>query len=271
MTMKAKIRKVLIVCAWSVLAAGAVVMLGFVNTSQQALRCRAVTIRINDEVQHEFITEMDVRDLVTRHGSLNGKPLGSINTALLEKIILSNPYVKRAEVYSTVDGELNVEVWQRNPIARIVNMHDEQFYIDSEGDFMPVCDSYTTPVIVASGYIFNSYSEMKIDQVAPTTIPDSLLVPRVINQVYALIQYIAADSFWTANTEQVYVNENQELEIIPRIGQQRIILGDTTDLAGKFERLMVFYKQGLSKTGWNNYNLINLKYRGQVVCTKIKS
>ena len=268
--MKQKFFRILLMCTWLVMIAGAIALLGFVNKKQHALACKQVMILIHDDVDHEFVDEMDVRELITKNGNLNGKALGSINTSLLEKIILTNPFVQRAEVYSTVDGNLHVEVWQRNPLMRVINMHDEQFYIDTEGNFMPVCDKYTTPVIVASGYIFNSYTEMKIEKSAVEN-TDSVQIPRVINQVYALVNYIAADSFWTANTEQIYVNEKQELEIIPRVGQQRIILGDTTHLDDKFKRLMVFYKQGLSKTGWNNYSIINLKYRGQVVCTKIKS
>jgi cell division protein FtsQ len=163
-------------------------------------------------------------------------------------------------------------VLQRDPIVRIINMHDEQFYIDKQGKFMPVSSHYTPPVIVANGYIFNSYTEMNIqDQVAVSdTSADSLAIPHMINQVYTLAKYIEGDSFWTANTEQIYVNSTQELELIPRIGNHRIIIGDTTNLDDKFKRLMVFYQEGLSKTGWNNYSVINLKFRDQVVCTKIK-
>ena len=36
----------------------------------------------------------------------------------------------------------------------------------------------------------------------------------------------------------------------------------------KFENLMKFYRNGLSKTGWNKYSIINLSYNGQIVCTK---
>jgi cell division protein FtsQ len=268
--MKKKLRQLLVVMAWLLLAGGTFVLLGFVNRKQQNLLCKSVSINIHDDVYYDFVDESDVQNLILRRGNLLGKPLGSINKTLLEKLILSNPFVKRAEVYSTVDGNLNVEVWQRDPLMRIVNMRDEQFYIDTEGKFMPISDKYTTPVIVATGYIFNSYAEMKIDERAPQE-NDSLQIPRVINQVYAVAKYIAKDSFLNANTEQLYVNEKQELELIPRVGNHHIIIGDTVGLADKFERLIVFYREGLNSTGWNNYSIINLKYRGQVVCTKIKS
>ena len=37
----------------------------------------------------------------------------------------------------------------------------------------------------------------------------------------------------------------------------------------KFEKLKMFYTEGLNKTdGWNKYSTINIKYKNQVVCTK---
>ncbi len=272
MNLKPKLRQVLVICMWIIISATVFTLLGFANKRQQQLLCKQVDVHIDETVNHEFIDQHDIQDLINTKGIVIGKPLGAINTALLEKIILTNPFVDRAEVYSSIDGTLHADVLQRDPIVRIINMHDEQFYIDKQGEFMPVSSHYTPPVIVANGFIFNTYAEMKIhDQVAVAdTSTDSLAVPHMINQVYTLAKYIEADSFWTANTEQIYVNGSQELELIPRIGNHRIVIGDTTNLADKFKRLMVFYQEGLSKTGWNNYSVINLKFRDQVVCTKIK-
>lgn len=265
-------RQILVMCTWIIAIGTVFALLGFANHKQQQLLCSTVDIHIDDAVNHEFIDQHDILSLVNTKGNVTGKPLGAINTALLEKIILTNPYVEQAEVFSSIDGTLHADVLQRNPIVRIVNMHDEQFYIDQQGKFMPVSDHYTPPVIVANGYIFNTYAEMKIQDYAAVqdTATDSLAIPHMINQVYKLASFIEKDSFWTANTEQIFVNSSQELELIPRIGNHRIIIGDTTNLDDKFARLMVFYKEGLSKTGWNNYSVINLKFRDQVVCTKIK-
>ena len=61
-----------------------------------------------------------------------------------------------------------------------------------------------------------------------------------------------------------------DFELIPLVGKQLIILGDANDIKEKFDNLQIFYKQGLSHEGWDKYDTINLKYRNQVVCTKIK-
>lgn len=270
--MKTKInfRKIFIIAAWSLFGCGMIALLGFVSHEQDVLRCKAITIDISDDQGHDFVDNQEILSLVNSKGKVTGKPIGAINTSLLEKIILTNPFIQDVEVYSSVDGNLHVDLTQRNPTVRIVNMNDEQFYIDQTGTFMPVSDRYTPPALVATGYIFNTYAEMKVGYVFPSKDTTVTQVPRIIDQVYALAKFIEADSFWSANAEQIYVNEHQELELIPRFGNHRVLIGDTTAMQDKFERLLVFYRDGLNKTGWNNYNLINLKYQGQVVCTKIK-
>ena len=93
---------------------------------------------------------------------MKGKTLSSINITLLEKIINKNPFVADAEVFSTIDGKINIEVKQRRPVVRIVNFKDESFYIDDQGVFMPLSEKYTARVPVANGYIFDRESERKV-------------------------------------------------------------------------------------------------------------
>jgi len=56
--------------------------------------------------------------------------------------------------------------------------------------------------------------------------------------------------------------------LIPRVGNYEIQFGKMTDLETKFLKLNSFYEQALSKTDWNKYKTINLKYKDQIVCFK---
>jgi len=270
MKISPKVRRISILSIWILVSVGVLVLLGFVDSRQEAAKCKGLFVTIDEAVDHDFVAENDIIELINSKGKVIDKPLGSINTSLLEKIVLTNPYVAKAEVYSSIDGNLHVDIVQRDPIVRIFNMKNEQFYIDNSGDFMPTSTLYTPPVLVANGFIFDTFAEMRIQQ-NTESIPDSLKINKIIDQVYALSSFIEKDSFWSSNIEQIYVNESQELELVPRIGSHIILMGDTTNMKDKFDRLMVFYKEGLSKTGWNNYKVINVKFRNQVVCSKIKS
>jgi cell division protein FtsQ len=68
--------------------------------------------------------------------------------------------------------------------------------------------------------------------------------------------------------EQIYVTPEKEFEIITRVGDQVILFGDTTAMAGKFKKLEIFYSEALNRRGWNEYKSLNLKFRNQIICKK---
>ena len=73
---------------------------------------------------------------------------------------------------------------------------------------------------------------------------------------------------WSAEIQQFFVNEEGDIEFIPRVGNHTVVLGNDQFLDEKFNKLIHFYKEGLNKKGWDNYKVINLKYKNQVVCIK---
>ncbi len=245
------------------------ISLGFVDSRRSKMECNDVVIRILDTLGQSFVEPEDIHLVVlNKFGELKGQKLSSINIALLEKIIDNNPFVADAEVFSSIDGKLNIEVLQRRPVVRVVNFSNESFYVDDEGVFMPLSEKYTARVPLANGYIFNRETELKIQDPDVKNINDSLSPASIMRDVYNVSLFVAQDDFWNAQIEQIYVNSNGDLELIPRVGRHSIILGNGKDLKEKFDRLFLFYTDGLNKAGWDKYKTINLKFKDQVVCTK---
>jgi cell division protein FtsQ len=58
------------------------------------------------------------------------------------------------------------------------------------------------------------------------------------------------------------------MELVPRVGSQKIVFGNGDDLESKFKNLLVFYKKAIPLVGWDTYSTINLKFKGQIVCVK---
>lgn len=261
-------KKVFRITGWGLLLLAFLISVGFTDRKQASLQCSDVRIAVLDSSGYSFVEKDDIDGIIhDKFGELRGQTMGSINTALLEKIINNNPFVAAAEVFSTVDGKLNIDVEQRRPIVRILNYDHESFYIDDKGSFMPMSDKFTARVPVANGYIFDKESERNVRVFDGDPADTSLHLSR-IEQVYKVAAYIYRHDFWNAQIEQVYVNADGDMELIPRVGSHTILLGDDQDVDEKFEKLLLFYKEGLNKTGWNKYSMINLKYKDQVVCTK---
>jgi len=263
-----KRKRILRISTYVIIVVAFLVTLGFADHRQDVMPCTSVNVVIKDTMGHNFVEEKEIMDMVNnKFGALKGKPLSSINISLLEKIINTNPFVADAEVFSTIDGKINIEVKQRTPIVRIVNMKDESFYIDDQGVFMPLSSDYTARVTVANGFIFDTESERKV-VVYDGEKRDTAIKLSRIDEIFHVADYIYHHDFWNAQIEQIYINVNGDIELIPSVGSQNIILGSSEGLEKKLNKLFLFYHEGLNKTGWNKYKTINLKYEGQVVCTK---
>ncbi len=122
---------------------------------------------------------------------------------------------------------------------------------------MPLSDHFSARVLVATGNI-PPFSDDFMDPEKKHTLKD----------LFALRGDLLADEFMNALIEQVYVTNRGEYILIPKLGDQKIILGPYENVADKFKRLKVFYKEGMPYEGWQKYSEINLKYKGQVVCRK---
>lgn len=86
--------------------------------------------------------------------------------------------------------------------------------------------------------------------------------------LFDFAEYINNDPFWNNQIEQININDKLKVELVPRVGEQIIIMGDLTRYKQKLEKLKKLYLYGLNEMGWNQYKTINLEYKDQVVCTK---
>ncbi|MGD0342896.1 MAG: cell division protein FtsQ, partial [Bacteroidales bacterium] len=97
---------------------------------------------------------------------------------------------------------------------------------------------------------------------------DTCIKHSVLKDMFSFINYINNDSFWSAQIDQIYVDDNNEIDLIPRVGNNIIHLGTFENYKGKLRNLAAFYDQVLPEVGWNKYSVINLEFRDQIVCKK---
>ncbi len=255
--------KVLQISIWTLLAISIVAVLGFVNKNYEAKKCEDIIVNIDYETENRFVSEDDVKkDIVN---DTTDHVLSYFDLLILEGKIKNNSAIKDAQIYKTIDGKIVVDVKQRRPIVRVFTAADS-YYIDEKGYLMTTSNKYTSRVLVVSGLKKEPYA--KRYQYNYKYLADTLQSKTMLDDVYKIAKYIDESEFWTAQIEQVYVNKDLEMELVPKVGNHKIVFGGVEGLESKFEKLMIFYKKGLSKTGWNEYSEINLKFKDQVVCTK---
>lgn len=242
--------------AWLISLAGVVVLLSFINVKKQTVKCTDVKILIpgaDNFIEREEIDAILKED----QGVLLGRNIENINIHKIEKKLQSNPYIGFAKVYVDMDGVLHIEVKQRQPILRILNENGQDFYIDNDGLKMPISSNFTANVLVATGHITEVFGS-RVDS----------LHTQLARDLYKTAQYIKKDTLWDSQIEQIVVDQKNDIELIPRVGNQRIILGDADSLEKKMKNLLLFYKKAMPQVGWDTYRTINIKYTNQIVCEK---
>lgn len=242
--------------AWLISLAGVVVLLSFINIKKQTVKCTDVKILIpgaDNFIEREEIDQILRED----QGVLLGRNIENINIHKIEKKLQSNPYIAFAKVYVEMDGVLHIEVKQRQPVVRILNSSGQDFYIDNDGLKMPISSNFTANVLVATGNITEVFGS-RVDT----------LHTKLAHDIYKTALFIKRDTLWDSQIEQLVVDQKNDIELIPRVGDQRIILGNADSLEKKMTNLLLFYKKAMPQVGWDAYRTINIKYTNQIVCEK---
>ena len=234
-----------------------IVVLTSAIQKQDQLTCRNLKVKIDYDSGIAFLTENEIKDRINFLNGENiiGKSLDRIDFRSMEKDVEHNPFVDRAEVF--VDGQQNitVEVFQKRPVLRILNNDGVSYYLGEKNEHIPLSDKFTSHVAIAVGNV----------QMHNSTKRDST----VQADLYHMMLYIRKDGFLNSLVDQLDVKETGEVDVIPKIKGHVIHFGSPSgNIEGKFDRLKIFYREGLEKVGWMKYSAIDLRYMNQVVCEK---
>jgi cell division protein FtsQ len=267
---KIKYKKVLITVLWIITIAGLASSLGFVSKREREIVANSLNVHIQNNEENMFLSESDVREFFAqRNDPLLSHRYDEINIPELERALNSHPAIENAEVSADMNGEVHIDILQRTPVLRIINKNGESYYIDTRNRLMPLNENYSARVMVVSGEIMEPYVrryEFSVDQIRGNKTFSEL---SVLDDIMDVCSFIYADSSLSSLIHQVYVNEDKEFELFPAIGNHKIVFGEARDIAEKFNKLKLFYTEGLSKSdSWTKYSAVNLKYKNLVVCTK---
>ncbi len=241
---------------WLCIGAGMFTLLLAAITRKNNGHCADFTIRINGVEKNYFIDEKDVEVLLKKaaKGDIKGQPLTSLHLHEMEETLERNTWISDAELYVDNQDVLHVTISEKEPVARIFTSSGNSFYIDKAGKRLPLSDKLSARVPV-----FTGYPDMKKMNKA-----DSVLLVKVT----AAANYIVADPFWLAQVAQMHITPERNFEMIPVVGNHQVRMGAGEQIDKQFGRLMIFYKEVLSKTGFDRFKVIDVQFKGQVVASR---
>jgi len=262
------IRKILHIAFLTGAVAGLLVLLGLTSGHNLQHRGSGLQVVVDRGCGNHFLEGEAIRKLVAgRLPGIDEEPAVEGRLKTVKQLVEGLPHVKRAAIYRTVNGDLRIEVSQRDPLIRVASGNGQGYYIDREGITMPLSSNFTARVMVAGGSIMTSYTQ-PVDLAENKPAGQIMPAEQKLRNLFQLASYIDSHPFWRSLIDQINVTPSGQFELMPMNGAHVIEFGGTDNMEEKFEKLALFYRAGINKVGWNHYSRINLKYDKQVVCSR---
>lgn len=192
-----------------------------------------------------FMTTDSVNKLLTVKKTDTTNLLKSeLNLRKMESILNQNHFIESAHAYLGIEGGVGIKIQEKTPIGRV--MGSPGFYIDDQGNQMPLSPFYSARVPFVSSQVTNQNR----------------------GDVYSLLSFISKDGF--LKTHIVEIEQQKSKWFLTTRNQSLTIeLGKPDDLERKFNFYKAFYVKTLQDQTLSSYASVSLEYSNQVVCKKI--
>lgn len=220
-------------------------LFSFASMRNENRKIAKIDVEIIDEDTPFLLPTMVNKLLIEKNEHSKTITKEGLDLKKLEKSVNNNDFVQKSEVFVSVDGVLKAVVKQKTPVGRVVS-ETGSFYVDYEGNRMPLSENYSARVPLVSGKI-NAVENEKLSEV---------------------LKMIYEDDFLKKNIIGVQVVPNGNLIMQNRNYDYTIDFGKIINIDRKFKNYKAFFQKAVSDSTLNNYKKINLKFTQQVVCIK---
>ena len=229
----------------------------YAASQSEGQRCDNIDVIITNPQEQNFISESEVADMVRK--SVIGKQTDEINAFALEQRLCASSAICKAEAYVSGPTTLTLEVTQRHPVVRFMTPGGG-FYCDSSGYILPLLGKVTLDLPIVSGRMLFDVPASRSGYPARGR--------EWLTDMLRLTETIRTNAYWSREIEQIWVEDNTDVVLYTRSGNEKFILGSPRDAAAKLEKMAGYYRtiKPAAKKEGKNYTTVNLKYKDQIIC-----
>ena len=193
----------------------------------------------------------------------NNYQVNMIDVDSVLKALNANPWIISAEANMNLKAYLDVEITECEPIARIYGKNGKSVYVDAEGNLYPSSSQYVPRLLIASGINFpaDKLGNVSDEHYANTELP----------QTFNLIKEVLGNDYAKNCVRQIHYDKKKNYIFSVNNTNIIVIFGDVKDIGEKLLKMKHFFDKMQGNPELDNYKEINLNYKNQVVCTKIKN
>lgn len=220
-------------------------LFSFASMRNENRKITKIDVKIIDEDTPFLLPTMVNKLLIEKNEHSKTITKEGLDLKKLEKSVNNHDLIQKSELFVSVDGVLKAVVKQKTPVGRVVQ-ETGSFYLDYEGNRMPLSENYSARVPLVFGKI-DAVENEKLSEVLKMIYEDDFLKKNIIG-----VQVVSSGNLIMQNRNYDYT----------------IDFGKIINIDRKFKNYKAFFQKAVSDSTLNNYKKINLKFTQQVVCIK---
>jgi cell division protein FtsQ len=192
---------------------------------------------------NNFINEDFIKiNLLENYNSLDSISADIQTIYEIEQIINQIPFVKKADVYMTVNSELNIQIEEKKPL---LNLFNSDYLLSENGVLIPKIDSLNIDLISFFG---------EID-------------PTIFRNLSNLTKMINKDNFLKDHIKYIY-SDSSNFYLSVNMFDYNIKLGSLENISEKLNNYKAFIASKIDDEILNKYSQLNLNFNKQVIAQK---
>lgn len=209
--------------------------------------CNSVIVKIEDFDRYQFITEATVYKAL-KEANLNpvGKDVTHSMADRMERCVKEINVVRNAICYVRSNGDVIIIVTQREPVYRVITPK-KRYYVDSDRKTMPVAGTFASMLPLVTGYVTED---------------------QATGELFDFIEFLYTDPFWKNHIGQVNLKSDGNIELITKIGAEKIVIDNLNTYKEKLAQVIRWYQQYPDMAWSNKYSVVDLRYNNLIYCKK---
>ena len=223
----------------------------------KAEQIKKVEFSISSPTEMYLINEEDLKVYLYQFiDTLEQSSKSDISLFQIERILKDNSHIKSVEAYFDRVSNIHIDVDLKQPLLRYIERGKRGYYISEEGDKIQWTTNYTPRLIIVRG---NLVKELVNDSINPE-------FESQLKMISKCGKMISESSYLQSMVDEILFKSANDIQLVSKIGNGRVLLGDTSDLAEKLNRVEVFYQEAYPRMGWEKYSQIDVRFKEKVYC-----
>ena len=244
------------------LVLGILILMVWAALKSNDQNCTDISIVIHSPEKSELLTKSDISNILKQHKiSWEGKTIKEINLTAIHKILAQENYIKTVDKVHFLGSKLQIEVTLYEILLEVKSNQGQKFLVDVEGIYLPYSPKVGNDIIVATGFIPNTFQRK--EKVGSDN--------NTLYELYSIATLIKTDPFYTKLFHEIQVTHNQEIVLIPSVGNLPVRFGNIQNAENKLKTLKYMYKEVLPYMDEHAYTQLDVRFKNRIVATKTKS